>query len=101
MGLKMTKVDIKEQIVERLQTLGRVDDAKPTQTTTQQPSEAPRVSKASQPAFYELDRYVKLRDPLMLVGIGLLLYGVSRFSMPVMFILAGIIVLGISWMMAR
>jgi hypothetical protein len=97
----MTKIEIKDQVTERLATLQRIGDKVAAQTTTQSPTNAPVVSNASQPAFYELDRYVKLRDPLMLIGIGLLLYGVAQFSMPVMYILAGVIVLGLSWMMAR
>ena len=99
----MTKVDlgIKEQVTERLQALQRTGESKLPQSTTTPPADAPRAPTAQQTVWYELDSYVKLRDPLMLLGIGLILYGVAQFSIPIMFILAGIVIVGISWMMAR
>jgi hypothetical protein len=97
----MHKVDLKTQIVERLETLQHTGGNGTTQTATQPTGDAPRVAKAQGPAFYELDRYAKLRDPLMIIAMGLVLYGVSQYSMPVMFILAGVLVFALSWMMAR
>lgn len=99
----MTKVgiDITAQVKERLEKLQRTGETGAPVTPTQPSGEAPTVSKVSKPALYELDRYVKFRDPLMLVGIGCILFGTSQYSLPITYILAGVIILGISWMMAR
>lgn len=97
----MTPEEIKSQVTARLKTLAHVADGKPTQTTTQPSGEAPRVSKEQKPALYELDRYVKFRDPIMFVGIGVFLIGIGQFSIPLELIIGGVIVVGISWMMAR
>ena len=90
-----------ERLTERLRALQPSSAHALAQSTTQQSGDVPNAPNAQQPALYELDRYVKLRDPLMLVGCGLVLYGVSLYSVPAMFILAGVFLLVISWMMAR
>ena len=97
----MEKIDIKAQVTERLQALQRNGVPVPTQTPTQVPSDAPQALKQSPPSWYELDRYVKLRDPLMVVGISLALFGVSSYSTAMTYILAGVILVVLSWMMAR
>lgn len=97
----MTAQELKDKVIQRLNARSGVNESDTAQTHAKPTGEAPSVSKSGKPAFYELDRYVKYRDLLMMIGIASVCYGVSRYSMPAMFILAGIVAVGLSWMMAR
>lgn len=53
------------------------------------------------PAWYDLDRYARFRDPATVVGFGLVVYGVSRWTVPGAEVLAGLGLMAVGYLMSR
>ena len=52
------------------------------------------------PAWYDLDRYARYRDPILVLGFGFVVYGVSRWTVPGAEVLMGTGLMAVGYLMS-
>lgn len=79
----------------------RSEPSAPPLTLAEASSTLPRSSKSLKTPFYNLDRYSKYRDPIMVAGFGLVLIAVARISPVAAVMLLGAGMMYVGWLMSR
>ncbi len=79
--------------------------AKPSEHTINPPATRPAAIVRERKAFYDLERWSKYNDPLLVIGFLILTVSVALtwlpYSLPVGGILFGVGVMRLAWMMGR
>ena len=78
---------------------GRAGQPKPRVTDVTDLRTRPSAPVTQQTAFYELDKYAKYNDPLMVAGFLVVVAGVALMHVPIAVVLLGGGMMKLAWMM--